>query len=68
MVGSDALFRLRPSMLTDNRTYAGQIVPQIGPLPLVQATSFPGFEGTTFSSIASSSQGAFAMSWAMRLD
>jgi hypothetical protein len=29
-------------------------------LPLVQGTSFPGFEGTTFSSIASSSQGAFA--------
>ena len=60
MVGGSALFRLRPSMLTDNRTYAGQVVPQIGPYPLVQGTSFPSFEGTAFSSIASSIQGAFA--------
>lgn len=59
MLGSDALFRLDPDMLTNNQTYAGRVVPEIGPRPLVQGVSFPGFEGSTFSSIASSVQGAF---------
>jgi hypothetical protein len=60
LIGGDALFRLSNSRLTDNATYQGQVVPQIGPFPLVQSVSFPWFEGNTFSSIASSIQGAAA--------
>lgn len=60
MGGGDFLFRLHPGMLTNNQAYAGQIVPQIGTRPLVQGVSFPGFEQSTFSSIASSAQGAMA--------
>ncbi len=60
MLGSNALPRLNPAQLTDNRAYNGMIIPRIGPHPLVQGTSFPGFEGTTISSISSSSQGAMA--------
>ncbi len=60
MGGGDFLFRLNPGMLTNNQAYAGQIVPQIGTQPLVQGVTFPGFEQSTFSSIASSAQGAMA--------
>lgn len=60
MGGSDFLFRLAPAQLTNNAGYAGSFVPSIGPHPLVQDTSFPWFEGSTFSSIASSAQGAMA--------
>src|SRR5688572_6986884 len=60
MLGSDMLPRANPTQLTDNRAYNGMIIPRIGPLPLVQGTSFPGFEGTTISSISSSAQGAMA--------
>ena len=55
--------RLLPSdgcRLPDDTPYAGEVVPEIGPYPLVQDVSFPWFEYTTFSSIASSIQGAFA--------
>src|SRR5688572_13410044 len=60
MLGSDMLPRANPSQLTNNSSYNGMIIPRIGPLPLVQGTSFPGFEGTTISSISSSAQGAMA--------
>jgi uncharacterized delta-60 repeat protein len=56
MLGSDGLARF--SFLTDNRNYAGVILPEIGPYPLVQDQSFPWFEGTTLSSVASSIMGA----------
>jgi hypothetical protein len=60
MGGSDFLFRLPQSMLTNNASYAGQVVPEIGPYPLVAGVSFPSFENSTFSGIASSAQGAMA--------
>jgi hypothetical protein len=60
MVGSDMLPRCNPSWLTNTQAYAGQTISQFGPYPLVQDTSFPWFEGTTLSSIASSAQGAAA--------
>jgi hypothetical protein len=60
MLGSDALFRLTDARLTDDTPYAGEAVPEIGPYPLVQDVSFPWFEYSTFSSIASSIQGALA--------
>ncbi len=60
LVGSDSLFRIDSDSLTNNDSYAGQIVLPLGPFPLVQNVSFPWFEGSTFSSIASSIQGAFA--------
>jgi len=44
--------------LRDNRTYDGLILPTYGPYPLAQDLSFPWFEGTTVSSIASSFVGA----------
>ena len=58
MLGGDTIFRLNPSSLKNTTAYHGQVVPAIGPYPLVQGTSFPGFEQTTFSSIGSSVQGA----------
>lgn len=56
--GSDSLFRLDDTSLVDNQTYDGQVVPELGPYPLVEGVSFPWFEGNSFSSIASSAQGA----------
>jgi hypothetical protein len=58
MLGGDTIFRLHPASLTNTAPYHGQIVPEIGPYPLVQGTSFPSFEQSTFSSIGSSVQGA----------
>ncbi len=60
MLGADMLFRLTGDMLSNDAPYAGASQPAIGPYPLVQDVSFPWFEGTTFSSIASSAQGAAA--------
>lgn len=60
MIGGDALFRMTSARLYDNGPYHGQIVPQIGPFPLAQSVSFAWFEGNSFSSIASSIQGAVA--------
>jgi hypothetical protein len=60
VVGSDMLPRCNPSWLTNTQTYAGKTISNFGPYPLVQDTSFPWFEGTTISSIASSAQGAAA--------
>ena len=58
MNASHALTRLLPSALTNDAPYHNQIIPELGPYPLQQDISFPGFEGTTFSSISSSSFGA----------
>lgn len=55
-----ATLSFRASGLTDDRPYAGLVIPTIGPLPLVQDVSFPWFEGTTVSSICSSHVGAMA--------
>ncbi len=60
MVGSDMLPRITPTALVDDRPYEGLIIPELGPLPLVQSVSFPWFEGTTYSSASSSAQGAVA--------
>ena len=60
MVGSDMLPRITSAALVDERPYAGLIIPELGPLPLVQSVSFPWFEGTTMSSASSSAQGAIA--------
>jgi hypothetical protein len=49
-----------PAKLANNSAYHGQIIPAVGPYPLAQNLSYPDFEGTTISSIASSAQGAFA--------
>jgi hypothetical protein len=57
-VSSHGLPFLSPSMLTDNRAYAGMTFPEIGPHPLVQNVSFPSFEGTTLSQLASVRFGA----------
>jgi hypothetical protein len=58
MVGSDALARMRTEYQTNDSTYAGQVIPEIGSFPMQQDISFPWFEGTTFSSISSSARGA----------
>ena len=60
MMGSATLFRSTREALSDDNQYDGQTVPEIGPYPLVDDVSFPWFEFDTFSSIASSSQGATA--------
>lgn len=60
MIGSEMLFRAPPSALLDTSAYAGQAIPEIGPYPLVENVSFPWFEGSTISSIASAAQGALA--------
>jgi hypothetical protein len=60
VVGSDDLPRVNPSWLTNTQAYAGKTISNFGPYPLVQDKSFPWFEGTTISSIASSAQGAVA--------
>jgi hypothetical protein len=60
MLGSDVLFRISSAALEDLSAYRGQTIPEIGPYPLVQNVSFPSFEGSTISSVASSVQGAAA--------
>lgn len=53
LVGSDwlALF----GNLTDNASFNGQILPALGPYPMVENVTYPAFpDGTTFSSVASS--------------
>jgi hypothetical protein len=56
MLGSDGLARF--DFLTDDSPYAGLIIAELGPFPLVQDRSFPWFEGNTLSSVASSILGA----------
>jgi hypothetical protein len=58
MVGSDGLARYDPAFLTDDRRYAGLVIPEVGPYPLVQNVSFPWFEQDTLSTVSSSMVGA----------
>ena len=58
MIGSNALPLFHPAMLTDDTPYNGKILPALGPFPMKQDVTFAWFEGTTFSSIASSWLGA----------
>jgi len=57
IVDSTALARFAPSMLTNDVLFDGSIWPEIGPYPLRKATTFPWFEGESFSSIGSAAQG-----------
>lgn len=57
-LGSDALPFLDPTFMTDDTPYDGKVLPALGPYPMKQSVSAPWFEGTTFSSIASSRLGA----------
>ena len=57
-LGSTIIPLFNPQRLLDNSNYAGQTVPELGPYPLVQDSSFVWFEGKTFSSVASSYLGA----------
>ncbi len=57
-LGSNGLAMLKPEYLTDNRPYAGLVIPEIGPYPLAQNKSFASFEGTTISQVSSSYLGA----------
>lgn len=56
MQGGDALARYK--YLTDNRSYAGLTIPEVGPYPLVQDVSFPWSEQSTLSSVSSAVTGA----------
>src|SRR5438270_3068161 len=47
---SDGLPFLTDSALTDDRAYAGMVIPEIGRFPLVQGVSQPSFNGSTVSS------------------
>ena len=58
MIGSNALPLFHPTMITDDTPYDGKILPELGPYPMKQDVTFAWFEGTTFSSVASSWLGA----------
>ena len=58
MISSDGLARMKPEYLSDNRPYAGLIIPELGARTLVQDVTFPWFEGNTVSSVSSSIVGA----------
>lgn len=58
MIGSGGLAFANSASLSDDTAYHGQIVPEIGPYPLVQDVSYPWFEGSTFSSLSSTYLGA----------
>jgi hypothetical protein len=60
MLGGNANPYLSFASLQNETPYAGTIVPEIGPYPLVQDVSQPWFEGDTFSSVSSSLIGAMA--------
>ena len=47
-----------PSMLLNTANYPGLIVPAFGPFRMVFGASFPDFDGSTFSQLASVAQGA----------
>jgi len=47
-----------PSMLSNTALYPGVTVPAFGPFPMEFGSSFPSFDGTTFSQLASVAQGA----------
>lgn len=58
MMGGDSLARWNPQTLSDDRSYDGLTLPELGPHPMVQSKSFPSFEGTTLSEVSSSVLGA----------
>ncbi|HYI78152.1 MAG TPA: T9SS type A sorting domain-containing protein [Chryseolinea sp.] len=58
MIGSNALPLFQPGMITDDTPYDGKVVPALGPFPMKQGVTFASFEGSTFSSLASSWLGA----------
>ena len=58
MIGSNALPLFSPAMITDDTPYDGKVLPELGPYPMKQDVTFAWFEGTTFSSVASSWLGA----------
>ena len=58
MIGSNALPLFNPAMITDDTPYDGKVLPELGPYPMKQDVTFAWFEGTTFSSVASSWLGA----------
>ena len=58
MIGSNALPLFSPAMITDDTPYDGKVLPELGPYPMKQDVTFAWFEGSTFSSIASSWLGA----------
>ena len=55
---SDGLPFLTDAALTDDRPYAGMVIPAIGKFPLVQGVSQPNFNGSTVSSLSSVFHGA----------
>ena len=59
-LSSSVIHLFNPQTILNNTAYNGQIVPAWGPYPLRQDVSFAWFEGTTFSSIASSYLGSTA--------
>ncbi|HEX6893322.1 MAG TPA: PKD domain-containing protein, partial [Chryseolinea sp.] len=58
MIGSNALPLFRPGMITDDTSYDGKVLNELGPYPMKQDVTFNWFEGSTFSSLASSWLGA----------
>ena len=56
--GGDHLALYPTAYHTNAQVYAGRIVPDLGPFPLVQNLSFPWFEGTSLSGVSSSALGA----------
>jgi hypothetical protein len=47
-----------PAMLSNSASFSGVTVPAFGPFPMVVGNSFPSFDGSTFSQLASVAQGA----------
>lgn len=58
MIGSNGLAVMRETFVTNNSGYGGMTIPELGPYPLVQNTSFQWYEGSTLSGLASSYYGA----------
>ena len=58
MIGGNGLAVMGPEDLIDDTSYAGQILPSVGPYPLVQNVSYAWFEGSTMSSLCSTYLGA----------
>ncbi len=56
--GSNLLPFENPSMLSNTANYPGLTVPAFGPFPMQFGASFPSFDGSTFSQLASVAQGA----------
>ncbi len=57
-LGSNVIPLFNPQRLLDDTNYDGQIIPELGPYPLVQDVSFAWYERNSFSTVASSYLGA----------